>query len=88
MAHNKSTGTILAPDGQLARIENIEISDENATLLRRYKKFLASYGLREALYCNDCWDRQSPDGCEAHVTDSSIVIKCRCKLRTRIGQSF
>lgn len=88
MPHEKSTGVILDPSGNPATVQNIKISDQNADLLRRYKKFLDSYGLREALYCNDCWDRRTPDGCDAFVTDSQIVIKCRCKLRTYMGQSY
>ena len=83
-----SEGTIITPDGEVATKPTILLDHEEAALLRLYKKFLAKRGLREALYCNACWDGNREDGCRAHVTDAQIVIDCRCTLRFHQGQSF
>lgn len=81
--------TIYGPDGAPAQQETVLLGDEEAELLRSYKKFLQRRGLREALYCQDCWDRNSlNDGCEAHVTSNQILIRCRCKTRFHQGQTF
>lgn len=81
--------TILAPDGSLATMDTVVLDQQEAELLRAYKVFLQKRGLREALYCNACWDRQSMmDGCEAHVTPHQILIKCRCTTRFYQGQTF
>ena len=79
---------ILAPDGGLANIPTVAISYTDALLLREYKKFLQRHGLREALYCNECWTKERHDGCEAFVTQTAIMIKCRCRNRFHRGQSF
>jgi len=84
----KTQSFILTPDGNPATIEGILIDPKDAQLLRQYKTFLAKYHLREALYCQDCWNGQRHDGCEAHVTTTQIVIKCRCKLRTYSGSTL
>lgn len=92
MANLNTTPTtesiILAPDGSLSEIPTVYISDEDARLLREYKKFLQKHGLREALYCNNCWGGQRHDGCEAHVTTGAVLIKCRCRIRVHQGQTF
>lgn len=83
-----TTGTILSPDGSLATIKTVILDREDAELLRRYKKFLSRHGLREALFCNSCWDTHSlADGCEAHVTNHDILIRCRCTQRFYRGMS-
>ena len=79
---------ILAPDGSVATKPTTLLTQEEAELLRRYKKFLNAHHLREALYCNDCWDGDRSDGCQAYVTDSQIGIICRCRLRFFSGLSF
>lgn len=81
-------GTIVTPDGAIANRPTVMLSDDDATLLRAYKKLLQKYRLREALYCNDCWTGDRHDGCTAHVTDSNIGVICRCKTRLYLGQSF
>jgi hypothetical protein len=83
-----STSFIVAPDGSVDAMPTILISDEDARLLREYKKFLQKHGLREALYCTNCWEGQKHDGCEAYVTSSRIMIKCRCRNRYHQGQTF
>lgn len=85
---NTTESVIVAPDGSLSQIPTIVISDEDAKLLREYKKFLQRQGLREALYCQHCWTGQRHDGCEAYVTASQIVIKCRCRNRFYHGASY
>lgn len=60
-----------------------KISQSDAMLLAAYKGFLKRHRLREALYCDECWDGSRADGCEAHVTETGdVLIRCRCKART------
>lgn len=83
------TGTVMGPDEITPQtIPTEEISFEDAKLLREYKKFLLKHDLREALYCQRCWGHNLNDGCEAHVTDSSVLIRCRCTLRHHRGTSY
>lgn len=79
---------ILGADGQPAILPLLELALEDVKLLREYKKFLQRLGLREALYCNACFEGELGDGCEAHVTDGDVMIKCRCRLRFYKGQTF
>ena len=79
--------TIVTPQGDPATVPTVLLSAQDADLLRRYKKFLAAQGLREALYCNACWDKNLSDGTEAYVTGTQIVIRCRCRLRFYGGTS-
>lgn len=88
MGLSDTTGTIVQPDGSLAEKPVTALSSEEAALLRLYKKFLQQHGLREALYCSACWDGSREDGCRAYVTDSQILIECRCAMRFHQGQSF
>jgi hypothetical protein len=80
--------TILTPEGVPAVIPRIELDLKDVELLRQYKKFLQRMGLREALYCNECWSGERSDGCEAFVTDVHVLVKCRCKERSYFGQTF
>lgn len=91
MASQNTTLTesfVLGPNGSVATVPTVMLSDADAALLREYKKFLMRYHLREALYCNDCFAGEMSDGTEAQVTNSDIMIKCRCKLRLHQGQTF
>lgn len=82
-------GTILDADGKtVERVGSREITFEEAKLLREYKKFLMKYELREALYCNQCWQHDLSDGCEAHVTQDDVLIKCRCQIRFYKGSTL
>lgn len=85
---DKSGARILNPDGTVANVANVPITGADAMLLRQYKKFLQRMGLREALYCNDCWNGDRHDGCDAAVTDNQIIIKCRCTVRSHFGMTF
>ena len=76
----KTTSTILTPDGGPARVPTVILSTDEAELLRQYKTFLATHGLREALYCQTCWTHDLADGTNAYVTSQQIVIRCRCRL--------
>lgn len=81
--------TIQGPEDLTAQvISSQDISIEDAILLRAYKKFLLKNDLREALYCQNCWGHNLADGCEAHVTDTGILIRCRCKIRTHKGSTY
>jgi hypothetical protein len=76
-----TTGTIVTPEGEVATKPTVLLTTEEAELLRQYKKFLGKRNLREALYCQDCWNHNLEDGCRAFVTSSQILIECRCKMR-------
>ena len=80
--------TILGPTGEPAVVPTITLTQKEAELLRNYKKLLQRLRLREALYCNDCWDGSREDGCKAFVTDAQIGIQCRCKMRFFQGSTF
>ena len=88
LVNDTTKATILAPDGSVANIPGISLTPEEAELLRNYKRFLARHRLREALYCQDCWEGDRHDGCEAFVTDSKIGIRCRCRLRFYQGATY
>jgi len=83
-----TAGSIVAPDGTVASRPTVMLTAEEAALLRQYKKFLAARGLREALYCNDCWSGDREDGCKAFVTDNQVGIFCRCRMRVHLGASY
>lgn len=83
------SATVMGPDDKTVQtVGTEEIDFVEAKLLRDYKKFLMKHDLREALYCNRCWQHDLSDGTEAHVTDSDILIKCRCTLRHYRGTSY
>lgn len=86
--NSKGTVALLDANGVPAMLPSLELALEDVTLLRAYKKFLQRHGLREALFCNNCWQGQISDGCEAHVTDGDVLIKCRCRVRHYKGQTF
>lgn len=83
-----TTTQILGPDGSVASLPTVLLSEEDARLLRTYKKFLEKHNLREALYCNSCWDGDRADGVKAFVTTSQIGIHCRCRLRFFQGMTY
>ena len=85
---DKTTTQILGPDGSVASLPTVLLSDEDARLLRTYKKFLQRHGLREALYCSHCWTGEREDGCKAFVTPNQIGIHCRCRMRFHQGQTY
>jgi hypothetical protein len=83
-----TTGTIVNPDGSVANRPTVLLTQEEAELLRTYKQFLQKRGLREALYCQSCWNGEREDGCKAFVTTDQIGIFCRCTMRYFKGSTF
>lgn len=79
---------LVGPDGSLANKPTILFDAEEAALLRRYKKLLAKHGLREALYCNACWEGNRSDGMRAFVRDDQILFECRCRTLFHQGQTY
>lgn len=89
MPLDKTRGMIVDPStGAPFQVPTIQLSADEARLLRQYKKLLASNGLREAVFCNNCWEGNISDGCDAIVTDTQIIIKCRCTLRVYMGPTY
>lgn len=67
----------------------VQLSPDQALLLRTYKKVLTELNLKEMLRCNACYTLHGPsyDGCAARVTASLIEIRCRCSHRIFRGMS-
>jgi ligand-binding sensor protein len=70
---------IVGADGTVLNAPTRLLSDEDARLLRTYKKFLLHFGLKEAMYCNSCYESNREHGMEAFVTDQRILFRCRCR---------
>jgi len=84
----KTTAAIVGPDGEVVNKPTVVLDSAEASLLRQYKKFLQKHGLREAVYCNNCWEGQRSDGMRAFVRDDQILFECRCRTLFHQGQSF
>lgn len=83
-----TSGTIVDADGNVLNKPTVILSKEEAELLRSYKKFLQKRGLREALFCNTCWQGDLSDGLKAFVTDGQILFECRHRMLFYQGQTF
>ena len=80
---------IVLADGELAQKPEIELSAEDAKLLREYKKFMLRTRVRrEAIHCDDCFEENRNDGTRFLVTDTMILIECRCKKRYFTGATL
>ena len=86
--NDKTYATVLDHNGEPTNVPTIVLSSEEAALLRLYKKFLLRHGFREALYCNKCFEGSRADGTRAHVTDSQVMVKCRCRMLFHQGQTY
>ena len=64
------------------------ISQTDAEMLRKYKKFLERHHLKEALYCRTCEAADRPSGLRASVMDGTIDFACRCTVRRYRGQTY
>lgn len=84
----KTASLIVGPNGDPLSVPTILLDHRDAAIIRQYKKVLERLGLKEALYCDECWDRNVHHGLEARVTNEQIVMRCRCKLRFFQGQTF
>lgn len=78
---------ILMPNGHPVLREKL-IAQEDAELLRKYKKFLAHHNLKEALWCQRCEELDQPAGLRATVLDGKIDFVCRCTTRRYRGQTY
>ena len=63
-------------------------AESDADLLRKYKKFLQKYGMRESLWCLKCEDAGREPGLRATVLDGKIDFQCRCTIRRYRGQTY
>jgi hypothetical protein len=85
---NVTEAVILDANGQPKSLPTQVLTSEEAHILRAYKKFLHTHGLREAVYCNTCYQGTQHDGMEAYVTDGEIFFRCRHRMLYHKGQSF
>lgn len=83
-----TVGTLVDANGEVVSKPTVLLTHDEAKLLREYKKFLAKRGLREATYCNTCWQGNLEDGMDVFVRDDQILFKCRHRLLFYQGQSF
>ena len=73
---------------ELSNAVDVPWPHEAAEVFRRYRKeVLLPLGLKEALRCMDCYERNQLDGTKAHVTTSALSITCRCQHRHNTGIS-
>ncbi len=86
--NRRTEGVILDASGEPSTRPTVLLTAEEAALLRLYKKFLHSHGLREAVYCNTCYSGDLSDGIRASVTDSEVVFVCRHRMLYHRGQSY
>lgn len=84
----KSVGTIIDPHTGEKAISTVLFSVEEARILREYKKILQRYAMKEALFCDHCWDKNVEHGLEAFVTDQMIAFRCRCTQRVFQGPTY
>lgn len=82
------SGSIVGPDGSVLNKPTVILTTEEAELLRKYKQFLQRRGLREAVYCNHCFDGNLEDGMRAFVRDDQILFECRHRMLFYQGQTF
>jgi hypothetical protein len=85
---DRTEAVILDAHGEPTTRPTQILTSEEAALLRLYKKFLHSHGLREAVYCNTCFSGDLSDGMRAHVTDNQIMWECRHRLLFYQGSSY
>lgn len=85
---DKAIGSIVGPDGEPLAIQTVMFTTDEARILREYKKLLMRYALREAVFCQHCWNHHLSDGLDAFVTDQAIVWKCRCTQRVFNGPTY
>jgi hypothetical protein len=81
-------GVILDANGEPSTRPTVLLTAEEAALLRLYKKFLHSHGLREMLHCNTCFSGDLHDGMRAQVTDNEVIFICRHRMLYYRGQSY
>ena len=81
-------GVIYDAHGEPATRPTVILTAEEAALLRLYKKFLHSHGIREANFCNTCFSGDLSDGMRVHVTDQDILFECRHRMLYYRGQSY
>ena len=79
---------IVAPDGTPATLPTVYLTGEEAKLLREYRKFLNRHRIKEAAYCNDCWEHNLQHGMQAFVTNDQILFQCRCRALFYQGATY
>lgn len=85
---NVVEGTVLDANGQPTTLPTEILSLDEVRMLREYKKFLRKHQLREALFCQSCFQGDLHDGMEAYVTDGEVMMKCRHRMIYFKGASY
>lgn len=87
----RGSGVIYGPNGEPISVASVAFTADEARLIRAYRrKILAKYGLRAALYCSSCSDTRgaAESGTNTSVTDSRIIVQCRCCVRHFLGPTY
>lgn len=84
--------TIVTPDGSVLNKPTIELSAQDAQIIRAYERLLKRMGLRRpegvGVYCNACFEENRSDGTRYFVEPGRIWIECRCKVRVFEGSTI
>lgn len=88
LATDQTKSLIVGPDGAPASLPTTHLTGEEAKLLREYRKFLERHRIKEAAYCEDCWEANLQHGMEAFVTNERILFRCRCRALWFQGATY
>lgn len=66
-------------------VPQVTLDSQVAALFRRFNRELHNLRLVEALYCDVCFERGNPDGCDARVMSTGMHVRCRCQERVFTG---
>lgn len=75
-----TTTGLFAPDGSLLTKPTTTLLPTEVQLLRDYRAFLTKYRLREAVFCDACFEGDLSDGTRFAVTPTLVHVECRCKI--------
>jgi hypothetical protein len=82
-------GAIVGPNGELLARPTRLLTDDEARVIRAYKKIKLKYGFSEENHCHACGSsRDRSDGMRGFTTDQQIMFECRCRMLFYEGQSY
>lgn len=81
--HPEHGESVIAP--VRVTVPEVPIAPADVHMLRRYRTFLRTYALQEALWCLCCEDEGNAPGCKAFVRPDGIAVLCRCTHRVFAG---
>lgn len=85
---NRTTGSILGPDGAPALRPTTILSADAAAILRAYFCWLIKNQLEPELVCATCFNGTRESKAQYQVNEQQIVIICQCHIRFFEGASL